>query len=201
MMAQGWVEPVDFAIDNIGDDTPKHTVSGFDRCDTLASVYAGEDSPSICHRWGLVWSMAAGSVERITDWKPNRVADGDYRLPTIKELVRLFDYTYVAGSFVGFDSSTILGAYINTEVTGDQSKAWIVSSSYRDIDGQYDSTSDRLQILAINVTTGEVQAFEPGNKAGGSERLDLCTELWSNGDCSLDDSQTLYQIRVRKTKL
>ena len=134
-------------------------IIGKDRCDTATSAYSS-GFPDLCHRWGLVWNL--NELVDPSDWLPGSVSDG-YRLPTIKELVKLFDYT--GGS--GFAINELINSHLGAKGALDSSK-WLLSSSYRDIDGNYDVTSGsgRLQVFAINTLTGEVRAFEPGKKLG-----------------------------------
>jgi hypothetical protein len=199
-----WVKPVDMNADN-GDElvSDTRTVNGVDRCDTYVSVYL-EKSPNICHRWGLVWGLQ--TLLEATDWEPGKVAEG-YRLPTIKELIKLFDYTGGTGFGLYEPESLTLMSNRLKEVKADN--VWLVSSSYRDIDEQYDvynadaknnKATGRLQIFAINTLTGEVKTFEPGSK-GSDNKLQLCTSLLSDGDCILDSTHTLYQLSVSQTLL
>ncbi len=205
--AWGWLDPVDFSADN-GDElsTPRHAVKGYDRCDTGLGEYSLSTVPSECHRWGLVWKAGSTTVE--TNWKPGAVPSG-YRLPTIKELVRLYDYT----GGTGFGSNTVIRSYIdgmNPALTGVE---WLISSSYRDIDGDYDVPGDpttfygRLQIFAINISTGDVKTFETGYRKSGSQGLRLCTALADGMSssglayCSTDENQVVYQIIVKQTVL
>ena len=193
--AIAWIDPISFDKDN-GDElvTDTKTVNGVDRCDSPSSAYPSGVFPSLCHRWGLVWNL--NELADPSDWLPGSVSDG-YRLPTIKELVKLYDYT--GGS--GFAINELI--YNHIVVKGALgSSNWLLSSSYRDIDGNYDVTSGsgRLQIFAINTLTGEVRAFEPGQKSG-TDGLRMCTAVASNGDCTLDDSHSYYTLLVSQTLL
>jgi hypothetical protein len=191
-----WLDPVDFSADN-GDElsTTKHNVKGYDRCDTGLGEY-GVTPPLECHRWGLVWK--ADSVQ--TKWKPGAVAEF-YRLPTIKELVRLFDYT----GGTGFASNPVIKKNIDDMTLAPTGVEWLISSSYRDIDTKYDvNNNDRLQIFAINISTGEVKTFETGSRPGPSnDTLRLCAGLTSgvNDYCTADENQVVYQIIVSQTEL
>jgi len=213
--AWAWLDPVDFSADN-GDElsTPTRSIKSFDRCDTDLDEYSFSTVPPECHRWGLVWK--AGSTTAVeTYWKPGAVAD-DYRLPTIKELVRLYDYT----GGTGFDSNPLIKSYIdgmNDSLTGVE---WLISSSYRDIDTKYDvNNNNRLQIFAINISTGEIKTFEPGKKGDhvdpgtlldreDDDGLELCysdtgnkSGLDSSGSCTLMAGHKVYQIIVNQTEL
>lgn len=199
-----WVKPVDMNADN-GDElvSDTRTVNGVDRCDTYVSVYL-EKSPNICHRWGLVWDLQ--TLLEATDWEPGKAGEG-YRLPTIKELIKLFDYTGGTGfGSYELESLTLMSNHLKDKKADN---VWLVSSSYRDIDEQYDvynadaknnKATGRLQIFAINTLTGEVKTFEPGAK-GGDNKLQLCTSLLSDGDCVLDSTHSLYQLLVSQTLL
>jgi len=190
--ATAWPDPLAFSKDN-GDelDTPTHTVNGVDRCDSDASSYPL--LPDECHRWGLVWNTSVGNPTDV--WKPGDVKAG-YRLPTIKELVKLFDYTGGRGFAIN--------DLIYSKLTPND-KNWLLSSSYRDIDGKYDietglAKTGRLQIFAINTLTGEVRAFEPGKKTG-KDGLQMCTALANNGDCTLDASHSYFTLLVKQVRL
>ncbi len=197
-IANAWLAPVNFSEDNDGVGVDKHTVTAtnsgvnYDRCDTpLINYTFPEENPTKCHRWNLVWTPVDGTQ---SDWQPE-VDGGGYRLPTIKELVRLFDYT----SGDGLATNPIIYSWM----TGISETDWLISSSYRDIDGDYDQhngQTGRLQIFAINISTGEVKTFEPGKKSG-ADGLDLCTGLDSNGNCTLDLTHTVYAIKVNTERL
>jgi hypothetical protein len=201
-----WVEPVDMNADN-GDEltTDTRSINGVDRCDTLISTYQEPPSKQ-CHRWGLVWELQ--TLLEAKDWEPGKVVEG-YRLPTIKELIKLFDYT--GGTGFGSYESELLTLMSNHLKGAKADNVWLVSSSYRDIDGKYDvynnnllnpnnASTGRLQVFAINTVTGEVKTFEPGSK-GSDNKLQLCTSLLSDGDCVLDSTHSLYQLLVSQKLL
>ncbi len=198
---QAWIDPVDFDAD-LGDSSTLYNrfeISNgakYHRCDTASTNYAGNE-PSICHRWGLVFEYK----NKPTSWIP-KVDTNDYRLPTIKELVRLFDYTngngldYVVKSWLGTVSST----------------TWLVSSSYRDIDRNYDGGDDSeyAQVFALNALTGEVKALLPGNfkvcesLMEGAESKGLATKenREKRGRCTSSGAvQTVHAIKVEQTLL
>jgi hypothetical protein len=188
-----WPKAVDFSADEEGGGAPlhKHAATQYDRCDTPSGEY-GETPPSICHRWGLVFEYGAAP----TVWKP-KVSGDSYRLPTIKELVRLYNYADPANAKLDPIISKWLGNDINVNT-------WLISSSYRDLDGSYDAGTNgegRLQVFALNALTGEVRAFEPGQKSGVNG-LKLCVSLQSNGDCVLDLGDTkIHALKVNRTLL
>jgi hypothetical protein len=196
-----WLDPVDFSADN-GDElsTPTRSIKSFDRCDTSLDVYGFGDPPGECHRWGLVWKAGPDVLQ--DNWKPGAVTEL-YRLPTIKELVRLYDYT----GGTGFASNPVIKSYIDLMIETQSGVEWLISSSYRDIDGDYDVPGDptafygRLQIFAINISTGEVKTFETGYRSSGDYKLRLCAGLNSSAYCTVDDNQVVYQIIVKQTVL
>jgi len=183
-VALAWPKALDFNADEEG-------VTEYDRCDTPSSEYA----PSICHRWGLVFEYG----EALEKWKPRVDDDSDsYRLPTIKELVRLYNYADPDNAQLDPLIKKMLGS-------GVDENTWLISSSYRDLDGDYDVDDDgtgRLQIFALNALTGEVRAFEPGKKSSGDSSLQLCVSLESNGSCTLDaTTTTIHALKVNRTLL
>jgi len=186
--ANAWVAAVDMHADLGGSDNKHQYPAGgetYDRCDTPLSAYSLGPEPDSCHRWGLVFEKV---VEVQTEWKP-KISGDTHRLPTIKELVRLFDYTNGDG----------LDYIVKSWVTPDD-KTWIISSSYRDIDGYYDNGADfeYLQVFALNASTGEVKAFQRND-------LKLCVELdgvTDIGRCIItENDHTVYAIKVKRTRL
>lgn len=187
-----WVEPVDFVSDlgesdgsnqyTIGAATPIH------RCDSGSEV-------SLCHRWGLIFEIDKQLKDSNTtdvSWTPKVYGD-TYRLPTIKELVRLYDYT-------GGGLDKAVKGWID-EIGSDREKTWIISSSYRDIDGYYDNGLDfeYLQVFALNVGTGEVKTFQRNDLA-------LCLSLTDAADnigkCnSIEPTQIVYTIKVQRVHI
>lgn len=206
---QAWPTPVDMDADNIGSNNTNNTYTTsdgttYDRCD--ASDYSGTSggAPPDCHRWGLVFQYHSNP----SSWEPKIPSDDDgneYRLPTIKELVRLFDYT---GDFSGADAGTGLDDVIESWLPSVSTTTWLISSSYRDIDRNYDGSDDSefAQVFALNVSTGEVKALKPDN-------LEICNSLKSGtgsgsnssndrGRCASSTSgQTVYAIKVNQTLL
>lgn len=207
-----WPAAIDLNADNgdsnsVDDVYHLFPISGesYDRCDTSMDHYGnafGEKGrPDACHRWGLVWNttLLSGIKNKQTKWTPAITADDDvtfdatdYRLPTIKELARLYDYT---GS--GFAAHPVIYDKLTDHIAN-----WLISSSYRDVDGRYDSadqtwgislpSDDHLQVLAININTGEIRAFDPYN-------LYLCKGFISTvGACDLDSTSTrnFHQLLV-----
>lgn len=210
-----WPAAIDLNADNgdsnsVEDVYHLFAVDGveYDRCDTSMDYYSADDPdlrvrPDACHRWGLVWNttLLSGTGNQQTQWTP-AITKGSgvsfdtthYRLPTIKELARLYDYT---GN--GFAAHPV----IYDKLT-DHLASWLISSSYRDVDGRYDSADqtrdvwgatydDHLQVLAININTGEIRAFDPYN-------LNLCKGfIGTVGACELDSTSTrnFHQLLVK----
>jgi hypothetical protein len=194
-----WVTPVDFNSD-FGASNEKHSfildTTSYDRCDTLISIYGVDSKPTECHRFGLLFK----SQGVVSSWKPKTGGDGEvgsYRLPTIKELVRLFNYSVISDNpddKAGLDA--VIRSWIAASVT-DLNDTWIVSSSYRDIDGVYDNgvTYEYLQVFALNAGTGEVKTFIPTN-------FHMCLELDATGACtSVDDTQTIFAVNVDRNTI
>jgi len=183
-----WVEPVDFNSDlGASDATNSYTIGGstpYPRCDSEKEV-------SLCHRWGLIFEQneqLKASGETNKNWT-TKVDGNTHRLPTIKELVRLYDYT---GG--GLDST--IDKWF-TEFGGDRKKTWIISSSYRDIDGNYDGTGtiQYLQIFALNVGTGEVKTF----LRDGLALCESLTDTGSVGSCDATEAtQIIHTIKVQR---
>ena len=153
-----WVTPVNLATEN-GDDTGRHEhiISGteYDRCDTDVNVeYFTDPVPPSCHRSNLVWSL--GSSDDLVQWNPKIGATG-WRLPTIKELGRLMNY---ASASTLSAEQVILSWFEILELKD----SWLISSTYRDIDGQGDPNVDggkgNAQIFGINMGNGEIAAFD-----------------------------------------
>ena len=209
-----WPAAIDLNADN-GDSNSVDDVyhlfpiggEPYDRCDTSMDQYGtafGEKGrPDACHRWGLVWntSLLSGIENKQVEWTPSITKDANvtfdtthYRLPTIKELARLYDYT---GS--GFAAHPVIYDKLTDHIAN-----WLISSSYRDVDGRYDSADqtrltsgatydDHLQVLAINIKTGEIRAFDPYN-------LNLCKGFIDTvGACDLDSTSTrnFHQLLVK----
>jgi hypothetical protein len=163
-VAQSWVTPVNMDADHEGSGDAFHRLSKtvgeetvtVDRCDTLIDDYGGIPVPTQCHRRNLVWQL--GSDVPLAQWNPELGGDA-WRLPTIKELSRLVDYSGITSD--GEEALTgqplILNMFsgaFNFQVDN----AWLISSTYRDIDG--DATNGQAQIFGINMGTGEIAAFD-----------------------------------------
>ncbi len=166
-VAQAWVTPVNVDADHTGNDE-KNTVTSalgdFDRCDTSANGYDELDdpAPTQCHRRNLVWQLGSknnsGIAETLAQWNPDLGGDANWRLPTIKELSRLVDYSDISaagGALTG--QSLILNMFVGA-VGFSVESSWLISSTYRDIDGN--PNNGNAQIFGINMGTGETAAFD-----------------------------------------
>jgi hypothetical protein len=205
--------------DNEGDMTEKHTVNGYDRCDTPISHYTNMDEETTpqqnCHRYNLIWGfhgeIVTGAIilERQIDWNPSvtNLIETDNRLPTIKELIRLFTYSGSQGildpiikNWLDNGCRDTTGAVTPCSEVGitlqdrDRNAApkytetkdgYLISSSYRDIDGV--NSNSGSQIFGIRIKDGKVVVFEAGDKGGvfseyrnRDHMLALCPGLLTN---------------------
>ncbi len=224
LLSHAWPAAVDWEADNNGAEAVRHTVAGYDRCDTVIDLYTDKEgdivAPINCHRWNLIWGFDGDSqgsgpvVVTLTpqvDWVPNVTAT-DYRLPTIKELIRLYSYagskgitdpviahwlakgcrdTIVTATVGGDDESCDqVGITLKDNVAAKRynqiKDGYLISSTYRDIDGVDDNGF--AHFFGIRIKDGKVVVFEAGgkgpvfseyvNKAG---MLALCPGLLKDG--------------------
>lgn len=193
-----------------------------DRCDTPLSAYdinGGRNPPAACHRWNLVWGAVSsgGALTKQDDWQPNLNETG-WRLPTIKELTRLINFGITDANTL-IESPTIKNWFTSDSFWSDENKTafgegtktvWLISSTYRDIDGSDPETATgNAQIFAINIINGEIKTFEPGLKTAtdeegaafdGGSGLGLCISLTNTGACSGYGSiakNIVYALKVR----
>ena len=198
-LAQAWPAALDWSADNNGDQSDKHIVDVYSRCNTPMSEYEGVGGivpPDYCHRWNLIWgfdgTIDAADSYKVTltpqvDWNPEVVTD--FRLPTIKELIRLFDYSGSQGitdsviahwlsngcrdlsddalTSVGDDGTSCdqvgIALKDNSAAKYNALKdGYIISSTYRDIDG-VDGNSF-AHFFGIRIKDGKVVLFEAGAK-------------------------------------
>lgn len=224
-----WVDPVDLTADNeVSVTITEDNISGTPE-DTI--VKSCTDSTALnsmqCHRWNLIWApIAAGdplALAQQSDWEPSLPTDAngkDWRLPTIKELARLIDFNipdpYVKANTLlespiiknWFTQDNFLEA--NETAINDGSKTvWLISSTYRDIDGVTDTDSgdvlaNQAQVFAINIINGIIKTFEPGVENDNgidpiSYELKLCESLKNTGECNFSPSveNIVLALKVR----
>jgi len=213
---QAWPAAVDWSNDTVTpitrtiDEEEGKTIPSCTSTDNHETDQGYAGYPDLCHRWNLIWGMDGNlsneskgdevtvTLNRIIDWNP-AVAAG-YRLPTIKELVRLFTYDGSAGiqdavlrkwltlgcndqgEVVDGDGILCNNVAITLRDSGDvaaltvNKEAYLISSTYRDIDGVKEDVIDsgpssgrwngRLQIMGVRISDGKVVTFEPGPKGG-----------------------------------
>ena len=195
-----------------------------DRCDTSLSAYdinGGRNPPAACHRWNLVWGAVSsgGALTKQDDWQPNLNETG-WRLPTIKELTRLINFGITDANTL-IESPTIKNWFTSDTFWEDVSvtngiadffeegkTVWLISSTYRDIDGisggGFDSVEGQAQVFAINIINGEIKTFESGYKTVAElespvNELRLCTVLDSEGKCSYGSTEEnkVFALKVR----
>ena len=209
----GWVLGVE-PSDSIGDvviDGADDVVS----CSSTADIRTDDTSYRkggycilVCHRWDLQWQGVwnnSGDCEldelSVGSWAEvlnaiDQDGIGTTRLPTIKELVRIFDYSNSASG----DPALPVGhgkvdGFFNFSTKGNHFRAWLqvenqstafvdgylISSTYRNIAADGGDVGDASpKILGIEIETGKVVAFD--------QNLNLCTELTSSGACAVDDN-------------
>lgn len=199
-LAEAWVTPVDMGADHegSGNNTITTSLGSFDRCDTVLDGYTGS-IPTQCHRRNLVWQLGSKSGDPVAavplaQWNPELGDDANWRLPTIKELSRLVDYSSVTGSGGALTGQPLIINMFPTEAAGfTPSNAWLISSTYRDIDG--DAVNGQAQIFGINMGTGEIAAFDTvisdsqfGDTAIGPEH-----EFTTNSNDSYDVNEVYFE--------
>lgn len=170
-VAQAWVTPVNMDIDHEGNGGDFHRLTktvgvetvNIDRCDTLIGGYGDEPAPSQCHRHNLVWQLGSKNESDVAvplaQWNPELGDDSDWRLPTIKELARLVDYSGITAAGGALTGQPLILNMFPTEAAGfTPTDSWLISSTHRDIDG--DDTNGQAQIFGINMGNGEIAAFD-----------------------------------------
>ena len=222
-LSQAWPVALDWSADNNGDQSDKHTVDVYSRCDTPMSEYEDNKGviapPDYCHRWNLIWGFVgninAGQSYKVTldpqvDWNPEVVTD--FRLPTIKELIRLFDYSGLGGitdSVIAHwldkgcrdttvttteggddESCDVVGITLKDSAASPLNASkdgYLISSTYRNIDGVDDNRF--AHFFGIRIKDGKVVVFEAGGKGDVFSEysnklgmLALCPGLLKDGD-------------------
>jgi hypothetical protein len=170
-----------------------------------------------CHRWGLVWRGILGAsnpainnhifrelsdantwagVLNLAELNDDETS-GATRLPTIKELVRIFDYTIIpvdvaAGVGLAVPAgddhfrSYLQAAEDNTAVLS----GYLISSTYRNIASDGGNVGDNIpKILGIELQTGKVVVFD--------QDLNLCVGLNNTGACDTTEDVNVYAFKVK----
>lgn len=171
---------------------------------TVAPISTGgydkDTAPSECHRWGLKWSIHGADKKpsnvndlgepddtREDDWILTLLlsdpdSDGEPRLPTIKELVRIFEYNKDERSPAGVPTTDqVFRAWLQEDANINPLTGYLVSSTYRHINnGEIDSVSGdngkRVRLLAVEIGTGKVVALD------GTHRV--CESLSTTATCT-----------------
>jgi hypothetical protein len=194
-VAQAWVTPVNMDADHEGSGGDFHRLSkteggetvNLDRCDTPDNIY--ESVPTQCHRRNLVWQLGSKNESDVAmplaQWNPELGGDA-WRLPTIKELSRLVDYSGITAAGEALTGQPLIVNMFTKDNSGFlSSSSWLISSTYRDIDG--DATNGQAQIFGINMGTGEIAAFDTvvSSIAAGEEEVSGEEEFTAEGGAAL----------------
>jgi len=218
-----WPTALDWAEDNGDSDINRGIIevevrgaadTKVPRCDAaleyeLSLTVVKEES--YCHRYGLIWQPVLKSSESTVimdqqiDWSPALTDENDsgFRLPTIKELIRLVDYDYSDGTR-GF-TDTLIAYWLTSKcagnggdctyqnvtladgLTSELKDGYLISSSYVNIDGNDDDGF--AQLLGVRIKDGKVAIFESGAKGSvfsghpnQSSMLTLCLGLIVDSD-------------------
>jgi hypothetical protein len=200
-LAQAWVTPVDMNADHegSGNNTITTSLGELDRCDTVLDGYTGS-IPSQCHRRNLVWQLGSkdgGNVAQpLAQWDPELGGEANWRLPTIKELSRLVDYSsYSKGKEALTDQPLILKMFPSGLTP---SNAWLISSTYRDIDG--DAANGQAQIFGINMGTGEIATFDTVNNSSVADVSEQAVAHDNPGSVAIGDVITASNLIVDGTQ-
>lgn len=196
-----------------------------------SSVFNKAEAPLNCHRWGLKWGFyqpdgtrSLASVRNMSPpfenqivsqevewqlvlWAIDNNENGNPRLPTIKELVRIFEYDPDLKSRSGVpNTDEVFQAWFQVNSTSSTPlDGYLISSTYRHINGTAEVRGEmrdphhyaervlngdrfnpnikykRIRILGIEIGTGKVVAF--------NRRLELCENLTESAECSPTSSQ------------
>ncbi|EAT13275.1 hypothetical protein HF888_07265 [Bermanella marisrubri] len=209
--AYAWPTAMDFENDNSGDPLDRSHLdiviggneSAIPRCDA-GYEYDGNGfviEDPYCHRYGLVWApaLADGKMQPQIDWNPElTLSDTGFRLPTIKELIRLVEFDKnTRDSELGSDpdlsgafTDRLIAYWLNkkcelssngsnsclkqdvklTDGSSELKDGYLISSSYADVDGDPGNTLSL--VMGIRISDGKVALFEPGVKGGWFEGHD-----------------------------
>lgn len=206
-LAHSWVTPVNMSVDHEGSGSRKSvttSLGNFDRCDTVLVGYSATDpAPTQCHRQNLIWQLGSknatsGVAETLSHWNPELGGDANWRLPTIKELSRLVDYSsYSKGKEALNDQPLILNMF--AEVTlFTPSNSWLISSTYRDIDG--DPNNGQAQIFGMNMGTGEIATFDTVNNSSVADVSEQAVAHDNPGSVAIGDVITVSNLIVDGTQ-
>jgi hypothetical protein len=218
-----WPAALDFNADigngDVSGNQIIHNINTTDillRCDAAKSSWEGEapttTPPEQCHRWGLIWKPVSYSLntlkissddDELEDYHPDADIIGDnWRLPTIKELTRLFNYEgTVAGSTVtnnGITGNPVLVEWLSETTVAD---GFLISSSYRNISGDAGVEDKRNQIFVIKVSNGRILTATPG-RTDTSQSMKLCLGMTTDGStvkgkCERELAANFYALKVR----
>ncbi len=209
----GWTTGVE-PLDDIGTDE----ISGLLSCSSEAGIHdedgklgayrKGSWCTLVCHRWGLKWQgLGFGAnncyldeLSAADNWadalnSADSLDDGATRLPTIKELVKIFDYSNSTANDpalpAGHDQDenetkgTLFRAWLQLDNTNQTFlTGYLISSTYRNINGGETTP----KILGIEIETGKVVAFD--------QDLKLCGALNTSGECANPTDVNVYAFKV-----
>ncbi len=125
------------------------------------------------HAWHEILELADPDL----DPDPEHENYGTTRLPTIKELIRIFDFNTTAGTPAVPASDHAFRAWlqIETNIEGFLD-GYLISSTYRHINSlEMNGADKRLRYLGVEISTGKVVAF--------NEKLRLCESLTATASC------------------
>jgi len=182
-----------------------------------SGVYSKASAGEECHRWGMKWMPFSGTtLDDVRDtfinpesgntapedsefnWqimlqKADPDDSGNTRLPTIKELVRIFEYNSdplvrsSAGVPIG---DHVFRAWLQADENSDATlTGYLISSTYRHINcGELNGSTKRIRYLGVEIGTGKVVAFNGA--------LKLCGPLDDSAACTLRSDVAIYALLV-----
>jgi hypothetical protein len=220
-----WPAALDFNADigngDVSGNQITHNIDTTDillRCDAAKSSWEGDafvkTPPQQCHRWGLIWKPATDTPDsikissdddKLKDYHPDAAIIGaNWRLPTIKELTRLFNYEgTVAGNTVtnnGISGNPVLVEWLIKD-NATVANGFLISSSYRNISGDAGVKNKRNQIFVIKVSNGRILTATPG-RTNNNESMELCLGMTTDdnrkeGKCERELAANFYALKVR----